>query len=461
MVEQRNEQTDVIVIGGGISGLTAACYLAREGVGVTLLEKAPNLGGRASSQNLDGFTFNRGIHALYTGGATSQVLDELGIAYSFGIPDKLFMLERGELRLFPSGLFQLFRTDLFDAGDKLGLVRFFAALAMTKPRSVAHMSVQEWLERNVRRPHLRRMIAAGARTFVYSAALDIVSAEVFVDKMRRSNKHPIHYIEGGWQYLVEALCQKAGQQGGVRVMRAAHAEAIEHESGRVRSVRLRGGGLLGASAVIVATTPREAAKLVDGGAYPPLRRAVDRLLPGRVAALDVALGRLPSAQHPVVQDLEGSRFMTAQSVYARVAPGEGAMISAFKQLDPRRPTDPREDERELEDLLDTAQPGWRSEEVLRRQYLPRIEAVSALPTAAEGGFAGRPGTRVPGISNLYLAGDWVGPEGFLADASTASARKAARLVLEDGPLSRQAPLPLRQYSVHGDAPVPGPGNAVA
>ena len=459
MVQPKTMQTDVVIIGGGVSGLSAACYLAREGVGVTLLEKAQNLGGRASSQDLDGFSFNRGIHALYTGGATSQVLEELGITYSYGTPDKLFMLEGGELRLFPSGLSQLLGTDMLSAGDKLGLVRFFATLAMTKPRSVAHMSVQEWLERNVRRPRLRRMIAAGARTFVYSAALDVVSAEVFVDKMQRSNKHPIHYIEGGWQYLIEALRQRA-EQGGVRVMRDAHAEAVEHEDGQVRGAHLRDCRLLRASAVIVATTPREAAKLVDGGAYPPLRREVDRLIPGRVASLDVALGRLPSPQHPVVQDLEGSRFMTAQSVYARVAPEGGAMISAFKQLDPRRPTYPREDERELEDLLDAAQPGWRSE-VLRRQYLPRIEAVSALPTAAEGGFAGRPGTRVPGISNLYLAGDWVGPEGFLADASTASAREAARLVLEDGSLSQRTPLPLRQSSVHGDVPASGPGNAVA
>jgi phytoene dehydrogenase-like protein len=458
-MEPNLERTDVVVIGGGISGLSAACYLAREDVGVTLLEKAPNLGGRASSQDLDGFTFNRGIHALYTGGATSQVLEDLGVTYSYGTPDKLFMLEGGELRLFPSGLSQLLRTDMLSAGDKLGLVRLFATLARVKPHSVAHMSVQEWLERNVRRPHLRRMMAAGARTFVYSAALDIVSAEVFVDKMQRSNKHPIHYIEGGWQYLVEALRQKA-EQSGVHVMRDARAEAVEHEGGRVRGVRLRDGRLLRASAVIVATTPREAAKLVDREAYPALRRAVDSLVPGRVASLDVALGRLPSPQHPVVQDLEGSRFMTVQSVYARVAPEDGAMISAFKQLDPRRPTDPREDERELEDLLDAVQPGWRSE-VLRRQYLPRIEAVSALPTATKGGFASRPRTRVPGLSNLYLAGDWVGPEGFLADASTASAREAARLVLEDGSLSRQRYLPLRHSSVHGDVPAPGPGSAVA
>ena len=434
-MEHNLSQTDVVVIGGGISGLSAACYLVGEGVGVTLLEKAPNLGGRAASQDLDGFTFNRGIHALYTGGATSGVLEELGVTYRYGTPDKLFMLEDGELRPFPTGLAQLLRTDLLSAGDKLGLVRFFAALSMTEPREVAHLSVREWLDRNVRRPRLRRMVAAGARTFVYSAALDLVSAEVFVDKMRRSNKHPIHYVEGGWQYLVDALRQKA-ERGGARVMNGVRARAIEHEGGRIRGVRLHDGRLLGASAVIVATTPREAARLVDASAHPALRHAVDHLVPGRIASLDVALRRLPSPQYPVVQDVEGARFMTAQSAYAHVAPKGAALICTFKQLDPRHRTDPREDERELEDLLDAAQPGWRAE-VLKRQYLPRIEAVGALPTAVQGGFAGRPETRVQGLSNLYLAGDWVGPEGFLADASTASAREAARLVLEDGALSRR------------------------
>jgi hypothetical protein len=42
------------------------------------------------------------------------------------------------------------------------------------------------------------------------------------------------------------------------------------------------------------------------------------------------------------------------------------------------------------------------------------------------------------LDNLYLAGDWVGPEGFLLDASMASAQLAAQLMLEDGwPLRRK------------------------
>jgi phytoene dehydrogenase-like protein len=155
-----------------------------------------------------------------------------------------------------------------------------------------------------------------------------------------------------------------------------------------------------------------------------------------VACLDVALGSLPSPDVPVVQDLDGPRFMTAQSLYSRVAPEEAALVYTFKQLDPRNPGDQREDERDLEDLLDAAQPGWR-DVLVNRQYLPRIEAVGVLPTAESGGFAGRPGPRVPGLEDLYLAGDWVGPEGFLVDASAASAQSAARLVLEDDPSARR------------------------
>nr|BBH87606.1 hypothetical protein KTC_23570 [Thermosporothrix sp. COM3] len=49
-----------------------------------------------------------------------------------------------------------------------------------------------------------------------------------------------------------------------------------------------------------------------------------------------------------------------------------------------------------------------------------------------GGFAGRPDYRLPELTNLYLAGDWVGSEGFATDASLASARRVSRLILQAG-----------------------------
>ena len=429
-MEQKLAQTEVAVVGGGMAGLAAACYLARAGLAVTVFEKAPTLGGRAATRELDGFLFNRGGHALYTGGAGSRILKELGVTYDHGIPKDTFVLQRGKLSSFPADPLGLLRTDFLNAADKLALFRFFVTISRARPGALARTSVQEWLDAENRRPQLRRVMTAFARTLVYTTALDLVSAEMFVEKFQRALRHPVHYVDGGWQVLVDGL-RDAAERSGARVVSGAGVESVELVGDRAVGVRLRDGSLVRSSAVVIATAPREAARLVDGARPQELRRIVESLLPARIASLDVALSRLPVPERPVVQDLDRPRFMSAQSVYSRVAPEGAALIISFKQLDPRHLGDPREDERDLEELLDAAQPGWR-DVLVRRQYLPRIEASGALPIATQGGFAGRPETEVPGIANLYLAGDWVGSEGFLVDASMASARMAAGLLIEDG-----------------------------
>ncbi len=52
--------TRAVVIGGGISGLATAALLARDGYAVTLLEKQPDVGGRAGLIERDGFRFDTG-----------------------------------------------------------------------------------------------------------------------------------------------------------------------------------------------------------------------------------------------------------------------------------------------------------------------------------------------------------------------------------------------------------------
>src|SRR5215211_9468324 len=186
------------------------------------------------------------------------------------------MLQGGELYPFPVTPSQFVHRDLLDAGDKLGLARLFASLATLKPRTVAQVSVEEWLERNIRRPRLRLLMAALARTFVYTPALDLVSAEVFVDKLRRTLRHPVHYIDGGWQTLVDEL-RGTAERAGARIVSGAGVEAVEHSNGRVTGVRLRDRTSVSASTVIVATRPRDASKLVDGGAHPYMSSIVEGL----------------------------------------------------------------------------------------------------------------------------------------------------------------------------------------
>lgn len=50
----------VVIIGSGFSSLASACYMAKAGYEVTVLEKNEQLGGRASMIEIDGFKFDMG-----------------------------------------------------------------------------------------------------------------------------------------------------------------------------------------------------------------------------------------------------------------------------------------------------------------------------------------------------------------------------------------------------------------
>ena len=52
--------SDIIIIGSGFSSLSAACYLAKEGHHITILEKNNEIGGRARQLKKQGFTFDIG-----------------------------------------------------------------------------------------------------------------------------------------------------------------------------------------------------------------------------------------------------------------------------------------------------------------------------------------------------------------------------------------------------------------
>jgi phytoene dehydrogenase-like protein len=72
-------QHDVVVVGGGMAGLTSAAYLARGGARVLLCEKEKAVGGLVNSFERRGFVFDGGIRATESSGILLPMLRQLGI----------------------------------------------------------------------------------------------------------------------------------------------------------------------------------------------------------------------------------------------------------------------------------------------------------------------------------------------------------------------------------------------
>jgi phytoene dehydrogenase-like protein len=77
---REHDKETVVVIGAGLAGLTAAATAARARRPVVVVE-AHTAGGRARTDELSGYRFNQGPHALGRGGEAWRILHDLGVPH--------------------------------------------------------------------------------------------------------------------------------------------------------------------------------------------------------------------------------------------------------------------------------------------------------------------------------------------------------------------------------------------
>ncbi|MFO0757102.1 MAG: NAD(P)/FAD-dependent oxidoreductase [Byssovorax sp.] len=414
----------VVVIGAGLSGLAAAVTLARAGHEVVVLEKAGSPGGRAMTQEKQGFSLNLGAHALYRNGAAARVLADLGVTYAGKIPAVSggFAFDGGKLHTLPGGPFSLLTTGYCGLSAKLEIARLLATFTSIDGSRVDAMPASTWLAEAIRTPEARRLVGALFRVSSYAGDLDRMSAGAAIAQLQHAMRDQVLYLDGGWGTLVEGLRARA-VDAGAELRTGVRAQHIEREGGTVTGVRLADGSLIPASRAIVAASPQIARSLLPE--LPALATLAEHAIPVEVACLDLALSSLPRPKAIFALGLDRPLYLSVHSATARLAPAGGAVVHLMKYGPSGAP---HADEAELRDLMSRVQPGWEAH-VVEQRFLPAMTASHALVTAGGKGLAGRPGQVVPGARGLFLAGDWVGPEGMLADAALGSGARAAALAL--------------------------------
>ncbi|HBL25217.1 MAG TPA: protoporphyrinogen oxidase [Acidobacteria bacterium] len=119
---------DLLVVGAGISGLTAAFWLRRAGWRVAVLEAAPRTGGSIETWSEGGWRFEMGPNTVLESRAeVGRLLREAGLAASRIVAaptgKRRFLWKQDRLVPLPGGPLGFLTTPLFSAGAKLRLLR--------------------------------------------------------------------------------------------------------------------------------------------------------------------------------------------------------------------------------------------------------------------------------------------------------------------------------------------------
>ncbi|TVR23329.1 MAG: phytoene desaturase [Anaerolineaceae bacterium] len=272
-------QKPIVIIGGGIGGLSAAIRLAVRGQRVIILEKNPIIGGKMGQVERDGFRWDTGPSVITMRHVFEDLFREAGRDFADYV--RLLPVTPLTRYFYPDGVIFDAHADLsrmaneierLEPRDVEGYLAYLAYAARIhritgpvfiydrppRPSSFRRVPPTDWLKvdpfrtmsgairRFVRHPHMRQLLGrfatyVGGSPYSAPATLNVIAHVELTGG--------VWYPQGGI-YRIAAAMRTLAEELGVEIRTETPVESITVRDDRVTGVQITGGDHIAAQAVI-------------------------------------------------------------------------------------------------------------------------------------------------------------------------------------------------------------------
>ena len=411
----------VVIVGGGLAGLSAAVRLTSEGFNVTIFENRPYWGGRVSSfpDPATGWEIDNGPH-LITGAYeyTRQFLQTIGSASKIDFQPHLqtvyFDPEKGKASLrsvsLPGNLSLmagLLKFRFLRLKDKLGILKALQRLGrLNESPELDFFTADAWLIRQKQTTAARRYFWDVLCLAALNAPPGLVSFLQFFRVLKKSfwaekEKARLGFANAGFQDVFAGPAEAFLRKRGAGLYKKETVLNLEIQNNRAFALQLKGRKLSDFDALVLAVPPHALEKMIP-------KNFIQQLTVNRIRF------------HPIVSvhlylktELFPEKFLafiggTCQWIFNMNAIRsskywEGiwySVVISGAEEEAKLPKDTIVSQ--IFSDFQKIQPGWKPSDVL---HIRVIKELSATAPGSPGAEAGRPSQKTA-FKNIFLAGGW-------------------------------------------------------
>lgn len=264
----------VVVVGAGVSGLSSAALLAKEGRPVVIYEKDQRVGGRTASTTYRNHILDNGFHIMpfYKKSAVYRILNEIGQRQAVdlvGVSRIAFYSGSGFHR-YPTGISGILGLTMVPFRSRLALLRLLLPMAFATIGYTEKMDGHPLSSATDRLDPRTRAFFDAVCMLAFADTPDRVSLGEFIRTIMRANPFRggtsrfAYPAGGGYDAICNTLASYVTGRGG-RINLSNPVRRIHAVDGRVCGVTDNAGSYIEADCVVVSVPAYQAAKLLEPG----------------------------------------------------------------------------------------------------------------------------------------------------------------------------------------------------